>query len=163
TAPVAVNDTYVIAPGQEFDAFQVPGDPLGIPGVLANDTDADNDPLRAFAVSQPQHGHVNIHPNGEVSYIPDPGYAGPHSFTYAANDGFVSSIATVTLIIDTPPVTTVPGTQLVQQGQLVSINGISVADSDAVSGNETITVTLTYSLGQLGAFLTDGSFIAGNP
>src|SRR5262249_44896322 len=50
-----------------------------------------------------------------------------------------------------PPVTTVPGPQSVQQGATLAIPGISVADGDAESANETITAVLSDSTGLLSA------------
>jgi hypothetical protein len=50
-----------------------------------------------------------------------------------------------------PPVTTVPGAQLVQQNVAAPISGISVVDTDAVSAAEIITVALSDTTGLLSA------------
>ena len=92
TAPVANDDGYQ----------SVKGNPLNVapPGVLANDTDTDGDPLTAILVSEPAHGTLRFNANGSFHYRPDIGYAGVDSFTYRASDGQATSApATVYLIV----------------------------------------------------------------
>ncbi|HEV2677094.1 MAG TPA: hypothetical protein VGV37_21370, partial [Aliidongia sp.] len=48
-----------------------------------------------------------------------------------------------------PPVTTVPGAQTIEQGVATAISGVSVAD--ALTGGQTVTVTLTDTTGSLSA------------
>ena len=70
------------------------------PGVLANDTDQNNDPLTAVKVTDPTNGTVVFNANGSFTYTPDLGYLGSDSFTYEAVDGVVdSNIATVNLSV----------------------------------------------------------------
>src|SRR3569623_1016524 len=92
TPPVAVNDVY-----------SAPQDtPISItaPGLLANDTDAEHDPLTASLFSGPAHGTISLQPDGSFSYTPNSGFAGVDSFTYMANDGTSNSaLAAVTLKI----------------------------------------------------------------
>ncbi|MDO8363666.1 MAG: Ig-like domain-containing protein [Actinomycetota bacterium] len=66
------------------------------PGVLANDTDPDGDPLTAVLITPPSHGSVALAADGSYVYTPNAGYSGPDSFTYAASDGIVQS-GTVTV------------------------------------------------------------------
>ena len=56
-------------------------------GVLANDTDADRDPLTAVVATRPAHGTLTLNANGSFTYTPAAGYVGTDSFTYMANDG----------------------------------------------------------------------------
>ena len=57
-------------------------------GVLANDTDADNNSLTAVIVSNPSHAATfTLNSNGSFSYTPVTNYSGPDSFTYRASDG----------------------------------------------------------------------------
>src|SRR5207247_564919 len=89
-APVAVDDNYSV---NEDTTLTV-----SAPGVLANDTDADGDGLSAVPVGLPSHGAVILNSNGSFSYSPAPGYNGPDSFTYKANDGLADSgVATVAI------------------------------------------------------------------
>jgi VCBS repeat-containing protein len=90
TPPVANDDSY--AAEQDVTLS------VSAPGVLANDTDAQQDPLQALKVSDPSHGSVTLNSDGSFDYIPDPGYTGNDSFTYKANDGLAdSNVATVAI------------------------------------------------------------------
>jgi hypothetical protein len=70
----------------------------GIPAaVILVATDSDSDALTYIIVTQPVHGVLSgTGPN--LTYTPNPGYAGPDSFTFKANDGTVdSNVATVSI------------------------------------------------------------------
>ncbi|WNJ88632.1 Ig-like domain-containing protein [Bosea sp. 685] len=67
-------------------------------GLLANDSDADGDPLTTSLVSGPQHGTLTLNPDGSFTYTPAAGYLGSDSFTYRDSDGIaLGNVATVTL------------------------------------------------------------------
>jgi VCBS repeat-containing protein len=70
--------------------------------VLANDTDADGNPLTAILVNGPSNGSVSLNPNGTFTYTPNTNFNGTDSFTYKTNDGTVDSnnVATVTLTVN---------------------------------------------------------------
>jgi hypothetical protein len=68
------------------------------PGVLANDADLDGDTLTARLATPPAHGSVNLDPTGGFAYTPAPGYLGPDTFSYVANDGQLDSNAATVLI-----------------------------------------------------------------
>jgi len=91
-SPVANIDNYRVTPDTQFNE--------SAPGVLANDTDPDSDPLTATLVSDVSHGTLTLDANGSFSYTPASGYTGEDSFTYQANDGtYDSNIVTVTLAV----------------------------------------------------------------
>ena len=74
---------------------------INAPGVLANDTDGDNDPLTAVLVTGPSSGQLTFNADGSFIYVPDQDYNGQVSFTYRAFDGTdYSELATVTLTIN---------------------------------------------------------------
>ncbi len=98
-APVANNDSYTTS---EDVSLNVPA-----PGVLANDTDTDNNTLTAVLVSNATHGNVNLNANGHFVYTPNTNYTGSDSFTYAANDGSVNG-NTATVTINITPVNDAP-------------------------------------------------------
>jgi VCBS repeat-containing protein len=103
--PVANNDSYTIAEDTVLN--------VSASGVLANDTDADGNPLTAVLATGPAHGTLTLNANGSFIYTPAANYNGADSFTYRAADGALSSgAATVTITIS-------PG--LVSPG-LISIN-----------------------------------------
>jgi VCBS repeat-containing protein len=94
----AVNDT----PAAENDAFSTDEDTeLAGESVLANDTDADGDPLTASLVSDVQHGTLELNSDGTFTYTPDENFNGIDGFSYVVNDGTEdSAVATVTISIN---------------------------------------------------------------
>ncbi|OQX25343.1 MAG: hypothetical protein BWK80_16065 [Desulfobacteraceae bacterium IS3] len=72
--------------------------------VLANDRDANNDPLSITDISDPAHGTVSKHGNTLI-YTPDPGsdlsLGGTDTFTYTISDGAAFSKAQVTVTVAT--------------------------------------------------------------
>ncbi len=86
-APVGVDDDYQTQQGEDLT--------VAAPGVLANDTDADGDPLTATVVSNPGNGLLMLQPNGAFTYTPDGSFYGDDSFSYQANDGTADSNVTV--------------------------------------------------------------------
>jgi len=93
TTPVAVNDSYSV---NEDTTLIVPAT-----GVLANDTDIDEDLLTATLVGTVSHGSLLLNPNGGFTYTPTANYHGPDSFTYRANDGLTNSgVATVSITVN---------------------------------------------------------------
>jgi VCBS repeat-containing protein len=92
TPPVANNDSYTVAEDDELT--------VAAPGVLGNDTDAQEDTLTAILVTGTAHGTVTLNPDGSFTYVPANNYNGPDSFTYKANDGeFDSNVATVNITV----------------------------------------------------------------
>jgi VCBS repeat-containing protein len=91
-APVAADDAYSTA---EDAALTV-----AAPGILANDTDADSDPLTSILVTGPSHGLLTQNADGSFTYTPAANYSGPDSYTYKANDGTAdSNVATVNITV----------------------------------------------------------------
>jgi large repetitive protein len=158
-APVAVADSYSTA---EDTALTV----TALLGVLANDTDADGNPLTALQVVGPTHGTLTLAADGSFVYTPAADYSGPDSFTYKANDGTAeSNVATVSLTV-TPvndaPVVTNPGNQTNAEGAVISLQ-IQASDVDIPAN------TLSYDASGLPAGLSinassgliDGTIAAG--
>jgi VCBS repeat-containing protein len=91
TPPVANNDAYSV---NEDNTLSV-----SAPGVLGNDTDAENNALTATLVSGPASG-LTLNANGSFTFTPAANANGSVSFTYRANDGSGNSnTATVTISI----------------------------------------------------------------
>ena len=100
--PVAVDDSYS---QYGSDALL---DVTAANGVLANDSDPDDNTLLATLVSEPSHGTLTMNPDGSFSYQPDDGFVGADSFTYTADDPIADSVAaTVTITIREPPDTVI--------------------------------------------------------
>jgi extracellular elastinolytic metalloproteinase len=75
-APVAANDTGPVVKNSGTDF-----------AVLDNDSDADGDPLRVTAVTQPAHGSAIINTDQTIRYTPRKGFKGTDSFDYVISDG----------------------------------------------------------------------------
>ncbi len=85
------------SPPQVGDASAISsGDPVTIPLVA---TDADGQPLELRLVSPPSHGLAGVD-GTTATYVPDPGFVGTDTFTYAAWDGMAdSNLGTVTVTV----------------------------------------------------------------
>lgn len=157
--PVANNDAYTDA---QYDTLTT-----NAPGVLANDITTSGDPLTATLVTGVSHGTLTLNPDGSFVYTPTPGYLGMDSFTYAANDGLLSSIvATVTITMpQSIPVATGHGYTVTHGGTLTTSasgtgNTAGVLTNDTNSDGLPLTATLVTSAqhGTLTLNL-DGSFV----
>jgi hypothetical protein len=94
-APVAANDNY----GANRDEALA----VAAPGVLANDTDAEKDPLTVRLAGGVAHGTLTLQPDGSFSYTPASGFTGTDEFTYAASDGkSESAVVKVTIAVGEP-------------------------------------------------------------
>ncbi|TBE59976.1 DUF4082 domain-containing protein (plasmid) [Rhizobium beringeri] len=73
--------------------------------LLANDTDADGDPLSITGVNGAVNGTVTFNSQTKsVIFTPTAGYAGAASFSYSISDGLGGTAsATVSLTVGTPP------------------------------------------------------------
>ena len=109
---VTLNVAANAAPRAAPDQYPVtPGAPLVVPapGVLANDTDPESNPLTAVLASGPAHGTVGLLPDGSFTYTANPGFSGADSFTYQTSDGTnLSAPISVTLNVAAAGDTTGP-------------------------------------------------------
>ena len=142
TPPVAVNDTLSVA--QNAAATTVP--------VLANDSDANNDPLTVTSITAASNGTATL-TAGVVKYAPKAGFFGTDSFTYTISDAHTgTATATVNVTVtkpNTPPVYTAAATNTTQ-GIPAAGRPVPLAATDA-DGD-----TLSYSIsgGSLPAGIT---------
>ncbi len=105
TAPVAADDGYDAVTGVRLS--------VGAPGVLANDSDAEADGLRAELVDGGGNGSLDLASNGSFTYKSGGSFAGTISFTYRAFDGVSwSGVATARIRVGSPatPAPTIPPT-----------------------------------------------------
>ena len=156
-APIAVDD----------DNYTTPEDTeliIAAPGVLANDSDPDGDPLTAVIETMTQNGTLVLNPDGSFSYLPNQDFNGTDTFTYRASDGALQSApATATIIVtpmdDDAPIavdddnyTTPEDTEL-----LISAPGVLANDSDPDDDPLTAIIETTTQNGSL-SLAPDGSF-----
>src|SRR5882724_2978117 len=146
--PIAADDVY----GTDEDTVLT----IAAPGLLANDKDADGDPLAATIVGGPAHGALTLNPDGSFTYTPDANYSGADSFTYGVDDGHGGTDTatvhlTVTAVADAPTVTVAPVTGNEDSAIPLTV-GATLVDTD---GSE----TLSLQIGGIpvGATLSDGS------
>ncbi len=92
-APVAVADSYATTGSRSLV--------IAAPGVLANDSDPEGDPITASLVSGPANGSVTLQFNGGFTYNPTAGFDGVDSFSYRAGDGLAfGNTASVTIAVE---------------------------------------------------------------
>jgi VCBS repeat-containing protein len=99
TSPVLMQQVNAVnaSPTARGDNFSTDEDtPLNqtAPGVLANDTDPNQDPLTAGNASNPTHGSLTLKPDGSFTYTPASNFNGSDAFTYTASDGKSNSSST---------------------------------------------------------------------
>ena len=101
--PAAADDAFAVDEGAIFDSAR---DGLvsqaGAPSVLANDKDADGDPLAVepLAVTPPLHGELLLRPDGSFTYAHDGSETQSDSFVYRVTDGAGGSdTATVAITV----------------------------------------------------------------
>ena len=154
--PAAANDAYSLSENHSLHV-------AATEGVLANDTDAENDPLSANLVTGPAHGTLSLNADGSFDYAPAAGYAGADSFTYRANDGTSdSNLATVSLMVNAA-VNQRPAAAndvySTAQGTALDVSGPGVLANDADPDGDPLTASL-FKGPQHGtlALNADGSF-----
>jgi len=144
--PVANDDVYNV---NEGDILTV----TFSAGVLANDTDIENDTLTTTLVSAPSHGTLDLNPDGSFTYVHD-GETDSDHFTYQAHDGTdYSNVATATINIQLfdPVITAITVTSAsptyfyappldVDAGGQVFFNSVF-----GEGGGQTITVTISFT------------------
>ena len=113
----------------------------------SNDTDEENDPLSAQIGSLPSHGSLEFNSDGSFRYTPEAGFSGPDSFTYRASDGqAVSSLVTVNIIVNDPPV--VSSTNLFVSPQVIDEGGfVEVTGTFSDPNTQPHTVTINWGDG----------------
>src|SRR5688572_26851200 len=153
-APVAADDGYATNEDQTLS--------VAASGVLANDTDANGNPLTAALVTGVASGTLTLQETGSFSYVPVPGFAGLVTFTYQASDGSLgSNTATVTITVnavDDPPVTQPDRYTTAEDTDLtVGGNGVLGNDSDPEGAALTAVLVTGVSNGTL-TFQSSGAF-----
>jgi VCBS repeat-containing protein len=152
--PRAVNDSATVAEDTTAGVTV---------NVLANDKPHTGTSATLLSFTQPAAGGVvTLVDNGtpanntddQLRFVPNANFAGNATFTYTINDTTpvgdpnrgADSTATVTVTVSAVndgPVNTVPGAQNGTEDTAIVINGISVADIDAGSGNIEVNLSAT--------------------
>jgi cysteine-rich repeat protein/VCBS repeat-containing protein len=157
-APIAVDDAHTLNEDETLNVI------AGV-GLLANDTDTENDLLTAILVNDVATGTLTFNADGSFDYTPNLNFNGTDSFTYKVNDGDDSNIATVTLTItavnDTPlggdDTYTVAEDEVLDRSGGAGAEGVLDNDQDVEGDNLTATLVGGVTNGALG-FNADGTF-----
>ncbi len=154
-APTAAADSYSVVEDNTLT--------VNSPGVLANDSDPENQSLTAVLVAAPANGSLTLNANGSFSFIPASNFAGVTSFSYKVSDGVrESSPATVTITVsnvnDAPVASNNSYVVEMDTSLSVAAPGVLGNDSDADVG-ATLTATLVTDVthGVL-SFAVNGAF-----
>lgn len=141
---VGTNDPP-LAQDDQYTTFRDMALNIPAPGVLANDSDPENDPLTVVIANPATNGLVNLNSNGGFTYTPNADFTGVDTFTYRASDGQANSgIATVSISIlplNRPPVAQ-DDVYTVGEDTLLLITGPGVLSNDSDLDNDTLTALL---------------------
>ncbi|MEM9303626.1 MAG: cadherin-like domain-containing protein, partial [Pseudomonadota bacterium] len=130
TAPTAAADSYAATE----DTTLV----IVAPGLLDNDSDAEDDVLTVFDNTTPAAGTLSVAADGSLTYEPAPDATATVTFSYRATDGAaLSESATVTVTIaavNDPPVAAYDSFSFAGEGSLeVAAPGVLTNDEDVDS------------------------------
>lgn len=92
--PVAVDDSYTVPVGETLT--------VAAPGVLGNDQNPGGATWTATLVDAPLQGTLALANNGSFTYTPTVDLPALDSFTYRADNGLASNIATVIIAVFEP-------------------------------------------------------------
>ena len=143
--PAALNRAPVVQ--DEYLTLQAGVLATGFPSdLLANDSDADGDALRIVRYGQPSHGTFTQNPDGSISYISEPGYAGPEVITYTVSDGQGNETTgalrlTIVGAPNTAPTAVNDTTTVAQDGSVT----IAVLSNDTDPDKDTLSVSAVAS------------------
>jgi hypothetical protein len=148
----AAADSYKALPSQTLTVSAANG-------VLANDQNIDQVPLTAVISSNVTAGQLTLNDDGSFVYNPQ-GFAGVATFAYRVDDQTeLSSPATVTLVVNTPPAPVQDTYQMAEDATLnvTAANGVLANDVDPDGDALTVVVDAQPAHGQL-TLNSDGSF-----
>lgn len=128
-------------------------------GLLANDANPDRADLTVELVSGVGNGTLDLNADGSFNYNAD-GFAGTTSFSYRIDDGTgKSNTANVTLVVNTPPVSTNDVFTVDEDATLTvgAATGVTANDIDAENDSLQVTLLDDVANGTLN-LNNDGSF-----
>jgi len=111
--------------------------------VLANDSDADGDPLTAILVTNPSHGLLSFKTDGSFTYTSDEGFSGTDNFTYKAHAGLDNTTTvSVTLTVSNTAPVAASDNYAVNRNLLLSVASPGVLDNDSDPNFDSLTAVL---------------------
>ena len=143
-------------PTAKDDSFQTAADSPAVLDVLANDTAADGqlDPASLVVVEAPDHGTVEIQPDGKVRYTPAAGFGGEDTFSYTVADfnGLVSDPATVTIRIAANSVIDNRDARVTSTGNWAASGSTGFWAADSVWSRDGATFTWLFQPAETGSY-----------
>ena len=155
-APIAQADSYYVPVAQTLSV--IVGE-----GVLANDSDPDNDPLETQLADGVDHGLLTLRADGSFVYVPEVSFVGLDYFRYIAYDGLAGSSETLVAITVGEEINMAPvGVQDIYTLRMdatlnVAAPGMLANDFDVNDDPITAQLGTNVAHGHL-TFHTDGSF-----
>jgi len=100
--PVGLNDSYTLLQDSIFS--------VEAPGLLINDSDADDNELSITPMNGPENGTLVMNSDGSFIYTPNKDFVGVDSFTYVVHDGYGNSSPVTVMLTVNPVVLPLPET-----------------------------------------------------
>jgi len=156
SAPVTVADSYTVDEGTTLTIDDTSG-------VLANDTDVDNNTLNAILVSTVSNGTLVLNSNGSFIYTHNGSETTGDSFTYKANDNMEDgNVVTVIIIVNSVndlPVAVTDSYSLAEGGSVTidAISGVLANDTD-IEGDILSSILVSDVVNGTLVLSSDGSF-----
>lgn len=151
-----------IANQDGFQTVQAGTLDVAAPGVLANDTDEEDDPMTAVLVSAPANAaSFQLYADGSFTYQPVSTFVGTDSFSYKASDADGdSNTVVVTLEVNSPIPVATPDYYVTAEGQTLDVPAPGVLDNDVDDAGNSLTPTLLTNPANAASFqfYADGSF-----
>ncbi len=115
TAPVASTDQIIVLQGGATTTLAT-----GSTSILANDTDAESNPMSVVLQQGPSNGQLTLNTDGSFTYVHNGGASLTDSFTYTAHDATLASAVT------TVSISVFRTTEIVKSGTnvLLRFNGV---------------------------------------
>ncbi|HEV2890845.1 MAG TPA: Ig-like domain-containing protein [Frankiaceae bacterium] len=137
---------------------------VSAPGVLANDTDAEGDPLTAVEFTSPSHGTLTPNADGSFTYVPSLNYHGTDSFAYKAFDTHTKSgSATVTITVNAVNDAPVAQPNAQNVGEDSTGASIDVLGNDSDVDGDTLAVSAVDTTGTIGTVTNNGTDVTYEP
>jgi VCBS repeat-containing protein len=140
--PAAVADSYQVNEGQTLNVNAANG-------VLANDSDPNNDTLTAVLTGGASSGTLALQPNGSFAYTPAAGFTGVATFAYQADDGALRSnnaTVTITVVAVNDPPTAQPDSYSTAEDTALDVGGSGVLGNDSDPDGDALTARLVRNV-----------------
>ncbi len=150
--PVPTDDSLVV----DEDSFLTFEESL----LLANDTDANNDPLTVGLIGAATNG-VLTRSGSQITFTPDPDFSGTATFTYEVSDGLFVAEGLVTLTVNQTNDPPVPASDSLQTGVGVplTIPGELLLENDLDPEGDELTVLAVANATNGSAELIGGQIV----